>query len=107
MNKSELITAMHEKLPLLKKEVKSCVDSIFNLLCDALCEGDDIEIRGFGHFTRRLHKEHQARNPMTGEKVTASAKYVIHFKTGKEMRERVSEAAGKPLKTHKEQQHAW
>lgn len=52
------------------------------------------------HLIARLAERHcfglnyrpprQGRNPKTGDKVKIPAKYVPHFKAGKELRERVS-----------------
>jgi len=36
---------------------------------------------------------HVGRNPKTGEKVEVGSKYVPHFKPGKELKDRVDEAA--------------
>jgi integration host factor subunit beta len=59
----------------------------------ALERGDRIETRGFGSFEIRRKPPRTGRNPRTGEKVKVPAKYVPHFKAGKELRKRVDKRA--------------
>ena len=59
-------------------------------MADALAQGQRIEIRGFGSFDLHHRPPRIARNPKTGEAVNLPAKVAIHFKPGKEMRDRVN-----------------
>jgi integration host factor subunit beta len=90
MTRSELIARLAERYPnLTPEDVQAVVSEIFNVLQDALAQGDRVELRGFGAFTLTYRPPHQARNPMTGETVAVPGKCVLHFKPGKELRERV------------------
>ncbi|NVK11841.1 MAG: integration host factor subunit beta [Gammaproteobacteria bacterium] len=91
MTKSELIERIAERqgdLPV--KEVEHAVKTILETMSQMLAEGDRIEIRGFGSFSLHYRAPRVGRNPKTGETVNLSAKYVPHFKPGKEMRDRVN-----------------
>jgi integration host factor subunit beta len=55
----------------------------------SLVNGQRIEIRGFGSFAINHRPPRTGRNPKTGEKVPVPAKFVPHFKAGRELRERV------------------
>ena len=55
-----------------------------------LSQGGRIEIRGFGSFALTYRSARLGRNPRTGGRVEVPAKYVAHFKAGKELRERVN-----------------
>jgi integration host factor subunit beta len=68
------------------------LNCMLNQMADALVEGERIEIRGFGSFDLRHRPPRIARNPRTGEAVNLPAKVAIHFKPGKEMRDRVDAA---------------
>ena len=59
-------------------------------MSDSLANGERIEIRGFGSFSLHYRAPRIGRNPKTGESVELSAKYVPHFKPGKELRELVN-----------------
>lgn len=90
MTKSELIEVLAEKhsdLPL--KEVETAVKSIIDNMAETLASGERIEIRGFGSFSLHYRAPRVGRNPKTGASVSLDAKYVPHFKPGKELRERV------------------
>ena len=58
-----------------------------------MATGSRIEIRGFGSFCLNYRPERLGRNPKSGESVVVPAKYVPHFKAGKEMRLRVDGSA--------------
>jgi len=90
MTKSELIEALAKKQPhLLLKDVDLAVDCIVERMCQALIANDRIEVRGFGSFSLHFHPARVGRNPKTGELLNLSAKYALHFKPGKELRDRV------------------
>jgi integration host factor subunit beta len=72
------------------KIVESAVKEVFEMMSNALENGERIEIRDFGSFSLRYRSARGARNPKTGELVTTLSKYAIHFKPGKELRERVN-----------------
>ena len=64
-------------------------------MAQCLASGERIEIRGFGSFSLHYRPPRTGRNPKTGDSVDLSAKYVPHFKPGKELRERVNESLGR------------
>ena len=91
MIKSELITALAEKQPHLQKDdVEAAVNCMLEQMTEALVQGERIEIRGFGSFNLHTRPTRMARNPKTGESVQTVAKVAIHFKPGKEMKDRVN-----------------
>jgi len=93
MTKSELIARLAERFPqLVAKDADLSVKMILDAMSDVLSRGDRIEIRGFGSFSLNYRPPRIGRNPKTGEKVEVPAKYVPHFKAGKELRERVDRA---------------
>ena len=63
-------------------------------MSENLASGERIEIRGFGSFTLHHRPARIGRNPKSGESVTLEDKHVPHFKPGKELRDRVNNAAG-------------
>lgn len=95
MTKSDLIEALSDKQSLLNyRDVELAVKLILEQMSDSLSRGDRIEIRGFGSFTLHHRPPRVGRNPKSGESVKLDEKYVPHFKPGKELRDRVNDAAG-------------
>jgi integration host factor subunit beta len=68
--------------------VKAILDAIGN----SLAHGGRVEIRGFGSFSLNHRPPRIGRNPKSGEKVPVPGKYAMHFKAGKELRERVDQS---------------
>lgn len=64
-------------------------------MIDALIQGESIEIRGFGSFNLRHHAPRIGRNPKTGAAINLPAKAMVHFKSGKEIRDRVNAGGAK------------
>ncbi len=92
MTKSELVERLVESnTALSRKESEMVVNIVFDSMCDALRQGEKVEIRGFGSFTIREREAREARNPKSGDVVRIPAKRTPFFKTGKELRERVND----------------
>jgi len=91
--KSELMQVLKEKLPeIQQRDVELAVNCILAQMADAIAKGERIEVRGFGGFDLHHRPPRIARNPKTGEAVNLPAKVKVHFKPGKEMRDRVNAA---------------
>lgn len=100
MTRSDLIVALASRFThLTAKDAEIAVKEILEAIGNSLAHGDRIEIRGFGSFSLNYRPARKGRNPKSGETVSVPAKYVPHFKAGKEMRERVEESASpEPLR---------
>jgi integration host factor subunit beta len=94
MTRAELIARLADKYGHLSAdEVDAAVRSVIDRLSLSLQNGGRIEIRGFGGFSLRHRLPRVGRNPKTGEAVALPAMFAIHFKPGKELRERVNALA--------------
>ena len=94
MTRSDLIVALAARFThLTAKDAEIAVKEILDAIGDALARGDRVEVRGFGSFSLNYRPPRTGRNPKSGDPVSVPAKYVPHFKAGKEMRERVEESA--------------
>ncbi|TRZ68264.1 MAG: integration host factor subunit beta [Rhodocyclaceae bacterium] len=90
MTRSDLIDALAASFSALTRaDADAAVKLILETLSATLAAGKRVEIRGFGSFGLNLRKPRIGRNPKSGEKVEVPAKFVPHFKAGKELRERV------------------
>jgi len=89
MLKSDLIAVLVQK-GITQKKAESTIETIFECMKDALCKGDNIEIRGLGAFHVKHYEGYQGRNPKTGQVIPVKPKRGILFRTGKELRDRVN-----------------
>lgn len=98
MTRSDLIGRLAVLHPqLLAKDTELAVKVILDSMAASLSKGGRIEIRGFGSFALNYRPPRLGRNPKSGDKVEVPAKYVPHFKAGRELRERVDSATAMPL----------
>jgi integration host factor subunit beta len=95
MTKADLVEQVAEAIGpgVTKKDCALVVDGFLNAVKQALAEGENIEIRGFGTFKVRKRKSRMARNPRTGDTVRVPARVVPVFKASKHLRSRVSRTA--------------
>lgn len=93
MTKSILIDRLCERCKLPAARVEQIVNAIFESVEQSMGRGDRIEIRGFGSFEVRQYKGYTGRNPRTGSSVEVKPKRLPFFKVGKELKERVEQAA--------------
>ncbi len=93
MIKSELIAELAKKNPhLYQRDIELIINTFFDTITDALARGERVELRGFGAFAVKKRDARLGRNPKTGEAVEVAAKHTPHFKTGKDLRERLNKS---------------
>lgn len=89
MTKKEIVKAISEELGLTQLKTKEIVQKTFDAIVETLVTDRRIELRNFGVFEVKKRAARKARNPRTGGQVEVPAKFVVTFKPGKEMEERV------------------
>lgn len=99
MIKSELIDIIGKQLlHLPEKDIASSINSLVEQMSVTLGRNDRIEIRGFGSFSLHYRPSRKAHNPKTGARLVTKPKHAVHFKPGKEMRERINASSHLPIK---------
>ncbi len=91
MTKKEIVKTISDEIGLTQLKTKEIVQKTFDAIVETLVEERRIELRNFGVFEVKKRAARKARNPRTGDKVYVPEKYVVTFKPGKEMEERVRE----------------
>lgn len=91
MTKKEIVRTISEEIGLTQLKTKEIVQKTFDAIVETLVEDGRIELRNFGVFEVKRRAPRKARNPRTGDKVFVPEKFVVTFKPGKEMEQRVSE----------------
>ena len=97
VSKSEIIETLTNKFRLSESQSKQAVESTLDSMIDTLARDGNIEIRRFGSLAVRKHAPRAGRNPKTGESVNVDAQYLVHFKPGEPLREKVNQYVRKPL----------
>tara|TARA_B100000965_G_C19525068_1_gene728395 strand:- start:433 stop:726 length:294 start_codon:yes stop_codon:yes gene_type:complete len=84
MLKSELISNIQKKHKnLSQNDIELITNLFFKKITKSLNENNNIEIRGFGTFKKKVNKSKLVRNPKTNEKILKKETFKIHFKIGK------------------------
>jgi nucleoid DNA-binding protein len=91
VTKKEIVKTISEEIGLTQLKTKEIVQKTFDAIVETLVEDRRIELRNFGVFEVKKRAARKARNPRTGDKVDVPEKYVVTFKPGKEMEEKVRE----------------
>ncbi len=91
MTKKEIVKTISEEIGLTQLKTKEIVQKTFDAIVETLVEDHRIELRNFGVFEVKRRAARKARNPRTGDKVFVPEKFVVTFKPGKEMEEKVRE----------------
>jgi len=84
MVRSELLQKLCNLYPnILRKDIEKVLEIIFQEIVEALREGKNIEIRGFGTYKVVKRKARIGRNPKNSELVQIPEKKAIKWKTSK------------------------
>ena len=87
MNKAELIDLIAEKADITKAQAKAALEAKLDSIQEALIEGDQVQLTGFGTFKVKHRVARAGRNPQTGEEIQIAAANVPSFTAGKALKE--------------------
>ena len=87
MRKSDIAVQVAGRTPLTKAQAKSTVNAVFEVIQDALANGDTVTVTGFGSFSTKSQSARTGRNSRTGESIAVAASKAPSFKAGKALRD--------------------
>jgi DNA-binding protein HU-beta len=87
MNKAELIDAVADAADISKAAASRSVDTVLEVITDALKSGNSVTLVGFGTFNTRRREARTGRNPRTGEPIQIGASNLAVFKAGKALKD--------------------
>lgn len=90
MNKQEFITAVAEKLEITKKDARATIEGVFEVVEDALVEGNKVPLGNIGRLEVRERAARKGRNPQDGSEIIIPSRQVIAYKTSKYGKELVN-----------------
>lgn len=90
MNKAEFVDAVAEKASMSKTDASTAVDAVLDCLTDALKNGEQVTLVGFGTYLVRKREARTGRNPRTGEPLQIAASNAPSFKAGKALKDAVN-----------------
>ncbi|MEQ1967784.1 nucleoid-associated protein HU-beta [Xenorhabdus nematophila] len=90
VNKSQLIDKIAADVNISKAAAGRVVDAFISSVSEALKDGDDVALVGFGTFSVRERAARTGRNPQTGKEIKIAAAKVPAFRSGKGLKDAVN-----------------
>ncbi|MBO9621958.1 MAG: integration host factor subunit alpha [Sphingomonas sp.] len=89
LTRADLAESLHREVGLSRADAARLVEQILQHMCEALAEGENVKISGFGSFILRDKGERVGRNPKTGVEVPIAPRRVLTFRASQMMRDRI------------------
>lgn len=89
MNKSQLVSAMAEISGISLTKAEKALAAALDSISEALTQGGNVSLVGFGNFGVKKRAARKVKNPMTGQEMMIQAALVPFFKAGKNLKETV------------------
>ena len=90
LTRADLAETINRKMGLSRAESLDMVEAILAKICDALSDGENVKISGFGSFVLRDKSERVGRNPKTGVEVPITPRRVMTFRASQLLKERIA-----------------
>ena len=90
LTRADLADTMNRQVGLSRADSAVMVESILDHMIEALVDGDNVKISGFGTFVLRDKGERTGRNPKTGQEVPIHPRRVLTFRPSHLMKDRVA-----------------
>jgi len=92
LTRADLAETINRKMGFSRAESLGLVETILAKMCEALGDGENVKISGFGSFVLRDKRERVGRNPKTGVEVPITPRRVLTFRASHKLKERISQA---------------
>jgi integration host factor subunit alpha len=86
LTRADLTEVVHADIGLSRTESADMVNSVLDLVSDALTEGNSVKLSSFGTFMVRSKRARIGRNPKTGEEVPITPRRVLVFRPSQVMK---------------------
>lgn len=90
LTRADLADAINRRLGFSRAESLEMVESILTHMCQALADGENVKITGFGTFLLRDKTERIGRNPKTGVEVPITPRRVLTFRASQMLKDQIS-----------------
>ena len=90
MNKQQFISYIASEHNCTKVEAEKTIDMFVSSVIDAIGQGNEISLVGFGSFSVSKVAARKGRNPMTGAELDIKAYNQPKFKVGQKLKDAVN-----------------
>ena len=92
MNKTELTEKMALAAGINKAQAQKALQAFQDLVQESLCEGQAVDLKGFGKFEPKTMAARVGRNPKTGETVDVPERKSMKFAPSKLLVKAIADA---------------
>jgi integration host factor subunit alpha len=89
LTRADLAEALNRRVGLSRADALEMVEAILRHMCEALSNGENVKISGFGTFILRDKAERIGRNPKTGVEVPITPRRVLTFRASQMLKDRI------------------
>jgi integration host factor subunit alpha len=86
LTRADLTEVLHRDVGLSRTESADMVNSVLDLISDAVVAGETVKLSSFGTFMVRSKRQRMGRNPKTGEEVPITPRRVLVFRPSQVMK---------------------
>ncbi|RDC59573.1 Integration host factor subunit alpha [Alteripontixanthobacter maritimus] len=90
LTRADLADTINRKVGLSRSESLDMVESVLAHMCEAMSNGENVKISGFGSFVLRDKQERMGRNPKTGVEVAITPRRVMTFRASQLLKDRIA-----------------
>ena len=90
LTRADLAEKVHTEIGLSRADSAAMVERVLHHMCEAMAEGENVKISGFGTFVLRDKGERVGRNPKTGVEVPIAPRRVLTFRASTMLRDRIA-----------------
>lgn len=89
LTRADLAETINRKMGFSRSESLDLVEATLAKMCEAMSDGENVKISGFGSFILRDKKQRVGRNPKTGVEVPITPRRVMTFRASQKLKDRI------------------
>ena len=91
MKKADIIAIIATETGIPRRTVREVFDKTFDVVGDAVLEGEKVSLTGIGTFSLTFRKSRTSRNPTDGSAINVPERMAVRFKVARQFRQRTRE----------------
>ncbi|MFZ0482768.1 MAG: integration host factor subunit alpha [Desulfobacterales bacterium] len=90
LTKAQIIDSIQNQTGFPKNKSSEIVETLLEIIKNALASGEDVLISSFGKFCVREKRERKGRNPATGNAMMLRSRKVVTFNCSGKLRNKIN-----------------
>jgi integration host factor subunit alpha len=92
LTRADIGDTLAHKLSIPRQRANELLESVLDLMADAIVAQDSLKLASFGSFSVRKKNTRVGRNPKTGQEVMITPRKTISFRASNVMKDKVLKA---------------